>query len=49
MAESGFVEIISLEPLVRGRFELVGWTGDGVSRSEEQTITGSFEAAPAAR
>lgn len=49
VAESGFVEIISMEPSVRGRFELIGWTGDGVSRSEEETITGSFEAAPAAR
>lgn len=49
VAESGFIEITSMEPSVRGHFEIVGWSGDGGNRGEEQTITGSFEAAPAAR
>lgn len=49
VAESGFIEITSMEPSVRGHFEIVGWSGDGGNRGEERTITGSFEAAPAAR
>lgn len=49
VAESGFVEITSMESSVLGHFEIVGWSGDGGNRGEEQTITGSFEATPAAR